>query len=500
MSNKLNKIKKYRVSSNFIGYLIQNNTALTISLLVFFVLVVSLLASPLKSFWSDEVYSINFSRTLIHTAKYKDTNMMLFHLILHYWMRLGENELVLRILSTVFACATIPFIYLIGKKLFSKETGLISAILLSINVFFIAYAQEVRSYSLLFLLSAISTYYFVQIISKPTKKLNYLFYIIASGLSLYAHYFAIFLIITHFLYIIIFKIRSIKIKYLFTTGISLFLICIPIVLMSSLNSSQINWLPKPGLKNVIGLPFVLSGDFPPIFISYGLIVFYLIFKTIGGIKKSSINNEKIIKYLLIIFLLAIPPLITFSISFFIKPIVTSKYLIFCLLPLLILIGSGIAQIKYKKIKFFVMVMLILLAFIRLVAWFKDSNSIYWGLSNKKDDWKQIVKFTKMNAENRDGVTFLTYYYEEPFQFYNKNTSNPLKISEKTNYASDKSLLYIPNTNSLVVADFSSSKKIVWLIADNNSLPILRYVEGFDSYALNRTYSFERVQVFKFVKK
>src|SRR2546425_3307417 len=106
-----------------------------------------------KSGWLDEAESVAHARlgvrSLLHVLDGGDPNMGLYYVLLHFWIRIfGESESAVRGLSVLFGVLAVPAIYLVGARLFGRAAGLVAALLLAVNAFFIQYAQEARSYSL----------------------------------------------------------------------------------------------------------------------------------------------------------------------------------------------------------------------------------------------------------------------------------------------------------------------------------------------------------------
>jgi uncharacterized membrane protein len=88
--------------------------------------------------------------------------------LLHGWMaRSGDTAYYVRLLSVLFGVATIPVIYLIGKRLSSPVVGLAAAVLLAFSPFHIRFAQEARMYTLLTLNTAVALYALVRLLTDP---------------------------------------------------------------------------------------------------------------------------------------------------------------------------------------------------------------------------------------------------------------------------------------------------------------------------------------------
>ena len=86
----------------------------------------------------------------------REANMVLYYALLRGWMTLGTGETFIRLLSVLFGVLTVVSVFYVGQKLFSRTAGLIAAAMLDVNSFHIMYSQEIRSYSLLALITTLS--------------------------------------------------------------------------------------------------------------------------------------------------------------------------------------------------------------------------------------------------------------------------------------------------------------------------------------------------------
>ena len=113
------------------------------------------------SLWIDEVHSFEFAAlpsawlTVLNAAA-RDAYPPLYFLLLHFWLKAGEGEVWLRLLSLLFHLASIPLIYLVASAVAGRATGVAAAILLAVSPFHLAFAREVRMYSLLAFLALVS--------------------------------------------------------------------------------------------------------------------------------------------------------------------------------------------------------------------------------------------------------------------------------------------------------------------------------------------------------
>ncbi len=114
--------------------------------------------------WFDEAFTgvlmkLPFNEFVEVVAK--DATPPLYYYLSRVWtMLFGSDDFALRLLPTLTGIGTIYVAYLVGKTLFNKESGLLSAILIAISPFFTGYSIEARAYSL-FGFVTILTFYFL---------------------------------------------------------------------------------------------------------------------------------------------------------------------------------------------------------------------------------------------------------------------------------------------------------------------------------------------------
>jgi uncharacterized membrane protein len=91
-----------------------------------------------------------------------------FHPPLYYFLMKfitsfsGISEIALRLPSVLAGIATVFVIYLIGKKLFTKQIGIVAALLLATSPLHIYYSQEARMYSITALLVSLVVYFWIR--------------------------------------------------------------------------------------------------------------------------------------------------------------------------------------------------------------------------------------------------------------------------------------------------------------------------------------------------
>lgn len=158
-----------------------------------------------SSIWHDEGYSLMLApmgplEILARTAR--DVHPPLYYEALHYWMLLfGSSEAAVRGLSAVFLILTIPVCYALVKKLFASELAArLAALFVTFGPFLVRYSQETRMYGMVAFVLALATYAMVRALEKNSGAW-WAAYALALAAGLYTHYYSVFIIPVHWLYV-----------------------------------------------------------------------------------------------------------------------------------------------------------------------------------------------------------------------------------------------------------------------------------------------------------
>src|SRR6266567_4696325 len=175
---------------------------LTLLLLFASGIALRMVALARKPFWSDECFSVEIAwidwRNFLHLMWWREANMSLYYVLLGIWLHFGRSEFFIRSLSVLFAAATLPAIYWLARMLYDRRIALIAAVLFTFNAYSVRYAQEARRYALFVLLATLSSGFLIAWLREPSRR-NRMSYIVVSVLAVYAHFYALLLIVAHWL-------------------------------------------------------------------------------------------------------------------------------------------------------------------------------------------------------------------------------------------------------------------------------------------------------------
>ena len=406
-----------------------------------------------EGLWNDEYVSW-------YIASIKDINLFIqkmlqnchtifYYLYLKLWMFIfPDTDLSLRISSVVPSLISIPVMYLIGKELNDKKTGILCAFLTAISSFHIYFAQEVRLYSILFLFTAFSVLYFIKSAKSPDKK-NILLFILFQSLITITHtlgviysFFSIFALIIYLhKYTDFYKNKTTIIKYILPYTIAVILLIPTVYSIIKLNSISQFWSGfsfakiifnfvdyfSPIQTNIINTPnsalsFIYKDNSVKyIFIIFGLLPAFLAFIGLyNGIKQKNIilNNLLVSSFLFFLTLIIL--------SAFHKMILITKYSAEIYPSLLLGLSFGLISVKKQKLKIAATVLFI---FLNLFYLLTASDAVH--KRNRREGNKIVAELIKQSRLKKNDIILLTYYDVDKFERYldNKDQYRFLSISK-----------------------------------------------------------------------
>jgi uncharacterized membrane protein len=203
----------------------------------------------------DEPFTVFYSQqplSEIFKMLGQENNPPLHFIFLHFWIKLfGISEISVRMPSVIFSSAAAGIIFLIGKRYISLISGLLAATLFTFSTFNIYIAHEARVYALFTMLSALSLYYYLRLMTEDRNKTTLTALIITNALVLYSHYLgALIILVQAFLFFIMpGQIRKNVLRPLITVSFFTVLLYVPNIYIFisrlSLYNVSSSWLNPP---------------------------------------------------------------------------------------------------------------------------------------------------------------------------------------------------------------------------------------------------------------
>src|SRR5258708_761946 len=394
--------------------------------LILFAALVLRVISLNQSLWLDEAINVVFAQKLTlwdFLTKYSlaDFHPPGYFLLLWIWIRIfGNSEIAVRLPSVLFGVGTVLLIYLIGKQLFSKKIGLLSALFLAIAPLHIYYSQEARMYSFAAFAVCLSFYFFIRILQRKYILVNILGYIFSTTLVLYSDYLAYFALVAQGIYILFYQRDKLNLflkPIIFILMLFLpWLIFFPSQLLNGQHTAKIvsGWGEVVGgasVKELLLLPVkILVGRVSlNQKILYGLILgiislpYLLAFRTIFN----KPNN----KVALILSWVLVPAIVGFLISFYL-PIFAYFRFTFILPAFYLLLAVGVTKLNER----------LMTATILLIVFFELTTSLTYLLNPnfQRENWKDAISFIEKHSDKNTVVLSKNNVVVAPLEYYAAN--------------------------------------------------------------------------------
>ncbi len=362
-----------------------------------------------ENLWYDEIISFwvanpsfSYSETnSIHNQI--ETTSILYNVILKsFYQIFGYSVYGGRILSSVFGILSIFSIIYLDRLINKNSSYIFSTLLISLNIFLIGYSQELRSYSLFFLTSSLTLIYFYKY-SQNSNNFRYIFIFgLISLINILVHPFGLILLFSIIFYELLntYNKKQFSISFIIIILAQLvlaFLFYYKLFIGSTTVVTEYwGWLKNPSMSFYTN--FYFSNFFGSRLVggAHLLILIYLIFKNFKEIKKINILTLFLI---IIIFSYLIP--IVFGYLF--KPSILPRYIIFVLIPIILLISSLIFRFESKRIR---TITIILLTLLTAGNHFTEQTvkQLYQTRVPSKPEYSKAIKY--MNESNIKNYSIL----------------------------------------------------------------------------------------------
>jgi mannosyltransferase len=394
-----------------------------------------------KPFWFDECFSVEVARldwaNFLHLLWWREANMSLYYLLLRVWLQFGHGEFFIRSLSVLIAAATLPAIYWLARLLYDRRVALIAATLFTLNAYSIRYAQEARSYALLVLLATLSSGFLIAWVRgsarEPVRR-NQLGYILFSVLAVYAHFYALLLVLAQWLALRQFgsgardpdqlnKFEAPLAAQLRRVWITIALAVSPLlVFVAKTGAGPIRWIQRPSLRDVLEFYEHLAGGSNSallIVCAAACTAALLPARKQLWARTQSWESWRV-QFLLV--WLFFPVALTVLLSFA-RPVFLARYMIFCLPALLILMAAGLARLRPAWLLAAALAGMLLLAVQGIFFVYGHD------FDNERDASVAAAAFILDHAQPEDAVIFHIAETRVPYEFVRslragENTASP----------------------------------------------------------------------------
>ena len=389
--------------------------------------VLRLIALGYKSFWIDEIASVAIARRATpvfwHFLWHDEGNMAAYYVLLRPWLHLGYGEGTVRLLSVIPGILSIPLMYVVGRRLFDRQVGIVAALFLALNACAVGVSQEARAYSFVVLAVLLSTYLFVRFIELPTQA-TAVAYALVAGVTCYFHYFGVLVPAAHFAALIALPANRRPWKPLLVVAAIILAEATPILwLIHAQDTGHISWVQRPSFLELYHLGAYLAADsgkaIGAVLLVVDLALLGIFLKCLMSAWKTDLECRW--GYSLIASLVATPILLALLVSF-VRPAFYHRFLVICLPGWLLMTAVGVTQLRGRAWRMSAIAIVCALSLVSVVILQRRVT----------EDWRGVVNYLIANGTSDDRVVYYQSIGEFAGESYRDwlpggDTSRPLAI-------------------------------------------------------------------------
>jgi mannosyltransferase len=138
-------------------------------------LAVNLTSISHPALWRDEVATIVAAQrspsAIVALLRHDDAPLGAYYLFMHFWIKISESALWLRLPSAVAAAVTVVFLFLLARQLVSTSVGIVAGLVHAVLPFGTRFAQEARPYALVMCGATAASWLFVRALRQSRHRL-----------------------------------------------------------------------------------------------------------------------------------------------------------------------------------------------------------------------------------------------------------------------------------------------------------------------------------------
>jgi len=362
-----------------------------------------------KSLWLDEGATVALARmNWQHFAWvwwHGEANLQtIYFLLMRAWVHGGLSEAWLRLPSALFGIASVPLLYMLGRRLLPDGAALAAAALLTFSPTHVYYSHEARSYTLTIFLVLLSSYFFIRA-AEEGRRADWVLWVAISIVAFYSHYFAALVLVAQAASLLFGKTSPAVWSRTLLGGLVILAAALPgvtYVLRASHENLYFAWMPAATPKEIWRLAKFFGGSGVKIFVALILWVAGLV-----AIARSRRAEAEEFRHGMLIVLWALLPAVVTALVSVIHPIFLPRYVIFSLPAMALLAAAGSTALRRMRAG---AALVVALCAMSVPAIFKD-------YSKPREDWRDASHAILASAQPGDAVVFFPFYTRIMLDYY-----------------------------------------------------------------------------------
>ncbi len=455
-------------------------------------LILRLYTISTRSLWLDESFSVWMAAQPLASAWRDvvalDQHPPLYYTLLHGWTLLfGNAEASVRSFSALWGALTVPLIYLLGERIGGRTLGLIAALIFLVAPIHVAYAQDARMYPLLTFSATGAALCAVALLNDPAARSTlltlrsptgttrgwWLGWIVFSALVPLSHNTAILYFVAVSLFIVCaFGIPAL-VRRLRRAGfdqpdyclrnwslalaaaVLLWSPWLPGFVAQSRRVDNEFWIPAPTAGSILNHWRDLVNAYGSGAISTVALLLFIVLALLGCWQ---LRRKPLILALLLLLLFV--PFVGELVVSLRRPIFYTRTLIWTSIPLYVLVGAGLLQLRFRPLIAIGALAIVLLSSTALGNYYRSGD---------REGWRDAAQWVAPQVQTGDMILFNAGWVQIPFDYYYQRFGPPVELRGAPADMFERGILepIMARSDLPRLEQITSSKPRVWLVYSHN---------------------------------
>jgi mannosyltransferase len=417
-----------------------SSEAVVLGLLVVLAFATRFYTIGLESLWCDEIITYHRAserlRNVVKSAEAHHHNPAYF-LLMHVWMKLGDNELMMRVPSAIFGALTVPVGYFLGRMAGGRWVAVATAFYLILHSRLVAYSQEARMYAPYVFGASLSIAGLVYLIDHPAAPghpllrfgrrssepkdpratLAWVACTVGWILTVYSHatgvLFALSCSVVAAVRVAVVPLGRWRFAASFAiAGLLALLVYLPWLLHLAGQVKAFKggfWAVFPNTKR-------LAEELGPVFFFGRSLWRFIVIFALALVGTRALRHKPLVLASLWILTLLGPGLLLLASLW--QPMFLHRQFLWASLPFGVLVGAGLVSPPWPALRVALLVVAVLAAGVRL-------QTEYYG-TYSKERWRDVIAFLAKRDRLREGILTPNHVTKQAFEYYFGRKTKPLR--------------------------------------------------------------------------
>jgi mannosyltransferase len=373
------------------------------------------------SLWVDEAYTQLWMRApadrFFPLILEDGVHVPLYFIILRLFPHDGET--LLRLPSALEGLVGIALLIGVVRRLYHNDRLALGAgALLAYNPFHIWFSRGARPYALLFVLSLLSSYYFLLLLQNQRSRKNWVIFTLSSMAAYMTHYFAATLPMAQYIVFAFFLRRKRRVfrVWMVAQAIAAIPVFAWLIALTQQDVVRMNitWIQHPGVADLFLSIWNMTLDYSGGLTWYvGVGLGAVLIGLLPGLYFGFRDRQSDMVDFYWFWLLVVPLVATLVFSLLVRPLYVDRYFMVSLPALLILIAYGWTRVPVKRLSQVGLAAVVVIAIGNVFTTLHDGT-------DERQGWREAAQYVDEEYQPSDGFLMSSQLAVLSFSLYSDN--------------------------------------------------------------------------------